>query len=118
MARPRWPSAPTPQRWAAHSPRPCADRIVEATELAAGRGWPILGVWHCSGARLADGVESMDGCGRMFRAMSAASGKVPQISIVVGPAAGAAAYGPALTDFVLMSTRPGCSSRGRRWSAQ
>ncbi|MGN3955135.1 acyl-CoA carboxylase subunit beta [Streptomyces sp. WAC8370] len=80
-----------------------ADRIVEAIEFAVEHGRPVIGVWHCGGARLTDGVESMDGAGRMFRAMTAASGRVPQISVVVGPAAGAAAYGPALTDFVIMS---------------
>ncbi|AEW99637.1 carboxyl transferase domain-containing protein [Streptantibioticus cattleyicolor] len=80
-----------------------ADRIVEAIRFAVDHDRPVVGVWHCGGARLADGVESMDGAGRMFRAMTAASGRVPQISVVVGPAAGAAAYGPALTDFIVMS---------------
>src|ERR1041384_7456487 len=49
------------------------------------------------------GVESMDGVGRMFAAMTRASGVVPQISVILGPAAGAAAYGPALTDIVIMT---------------
>lgn len=80
-----------------------ADRIVQAIDVALRHHWPVVGLWHCGGARLADGVESMDGAGRMFRAMSAASGRIPQISVVVGPAAGAAAYGPALTDFIVMS---------------
>jgi acetyl-CoA/propionyl-CoA carboxylase carboxyl transferase subunit len=45
----------------------------------------------------------MDGVGRVFAAMIRASGRVPQISVVLGPAAGAAAYGPALTDVVIMA---------------
>jgi acetyl-CoA/propionyl-CoA carboxylase carboxyl transferase subunit len=78
-------------------------RIAAAIDTAVRASIPIIGVWHSGGARLADGVESMDGVGRMFRAMIRASGKVPQISVVLGPAAGGAAYGPALTDIVIMS---------------
>jgi len=82
---------------------PGADRIIEAIELATAGGIPVLGLWHSGGAKLADGVESMDGVGRMFAAMTRASGRIPQISVVLGPAAGAAAYGPALTDIVIMA---------------
>lgn len=78
-------------------------RIVEAIELAVRERCPVVGVWHSGGAKLADGVESMDGVGQMFTAMTRASGRVPQISLVVGPAAGAAAYGPALTDVIVMA---------------
>jgi len=77
--------------------------IVDAIERAVRERVPVIGLWHSGGARLADGVESMDGVGRMFAAMTHASGRVPQISVVLGPAAGAAAYGPALTDIVIMS---------------
>ncbi|MGQ0838200.1 acyl-CoA carboxylase subunit beta [Actinokineospora sp.] len=80
-----------------------ADRIIDAIELAVRLRVPVIGLWHSGGAKLADGVESMDGVGRMFAAMTRASGRVPQISVVLGPAAGAAAYGPALTDVVIMS---------------
>jgi acetyl-CoA/propionyl-CoA carboxylase carboxyl transferase subunit len=77
--------------------------IVTAIETAMRERCPVLGVWHCGGARLAEGVESLDGVGQVFAAMIHASGRVPQISVVVGPAAGGAAYGPALTDVVIMS---------------
>jgi acetyl-CoA/propionyl-CoA carboxylase carboxyl transferase subunit len=80
-----------------------ADRIIHAIDLAVRDRTPIVGLWHSGGAKLADGVESMDGAGRMFMAMIRASGRVAQISVVLGPAAGAAAYGPALTDIVVMS---------------
>ncbi len=79
------------------------DKIVAAIETARCEGSAVIGLWHSGGARLADGVESMDGVGRVFAAMVAASGHVPQLSVVLGPAAGAAAYGPALTDIVIMS---------------
>ena len=80
-----------------------AQRIVEAIEAAVRMCCPVIGLWHSGGAKLADGVESMDGVGRMFAAMTRASGAIPQISVVLGPAAGAAAYGPALTDVIIMS---------------
>ena len=80
-----------------------SDRIIDAIDLAVRERCPVIGVWHSGGAKLADGVESMDGVGRMFAAMTRASGRIPQISVVVGPAAGAAAYGPALTDIVIMA---------------
>ncbi len=79
------------------------DRIIEAIEIAVRDRCPVIGIWHSGGAKLADGVESMDAVGRMFAAMTRASGRVPQISVVVGPAAGAAAYGPALTDIIIMA---------------
>jgi acetyl-CoA/propionyl-CoA carboxylase carboxyl transferase subunit len=78
-----------------------ATRIVAAIEGAVRERCPVVGVWHSGGAKLTDGVESMHGMGQMFAAMTHASGRVPQISVVVGPAAGAAAYGPALTDMVI-----------------
>jgi acetyl-CoA/propionyl-CoA carboxylase carboxyl transferase subunit len=61
-------------------------------------------LWHSGGARLAEGVEALHAVGLVFQAMIRASGRVPQISVVLGPAAGGGAYGPALTDVVIMSS--------------
>ncbi|MDG4830607.1 carboxyl transferase domain-containing protein [Solwaraspora sp. WMMD1047] len=80
-----------------------AEHVVAAIQLALWKHWPVIGVWHSGGARLTEGVDSLDGAGRMFAVMTKASGRIPQISVVLGPAAGAAAYGPALTDLVIMS---------------
>jgi acetyl-CoA/propionyl-CoA carboxylase carboxyl transferase subunit len=77
--------------------------IVTAIDAAVCEGRPVIGVLHSGGAALADGVEALDGVGRVFAAMIRASGRVAQISVVLGPAAGGAAYGPALTDLVIMS---------------
>ncbi|GAA1301457.1 acyl-CoA carboxylase subunit beta [Saccharothrix xinjiangensis] len=77
--------------------------IVEAIDTAVRERTPVIGVWHSGGARLPEGVESLDGMGQMFAAMIRASGRVPQVSVVVGPAAGGGAYGPALTDVVIMA---------------
>jgi acetyl-CoA/propionyl-CoA carboxylase carboxyl transferase subunit len=77
--------------------------IVAAYSEATSRDVPIIGLWHSGGARLAEGVASLHAVGTVFTAMTMASGRVPQISVVLGPAAGGAAYGPALTDIVILS---------------
>jgi acetyl-CoA/propionyl-CoA carboxylase carboxyl transferase subunit len=76
--------------------------VVDAYERAMADGVPIIGLWHSGGARLAEGVLSLHAVGRIFAAMTHASGRIPQISVVLGPAAGGGAYGPALTDIVVM----------------
>src|SRR5260221_3108968 len=86
--------------------------IVTAYDRALEIGAPILGLWHSGGARLREGVESLHAVGLVFAAMTRASGKVPQISVVLGAAAGGAAYGPALTDLVILSTHGRISVAG------
>ncbi|MGO1049224.1 acyl-CoA carboxylase subunit beta [Crossiella sp. CA198] len=80
----------------------CA-HLVTAIDTALRERIPIIGLWHSGGARLAEGVAALDAVGQVFAAIVRASGKVPQISVVLGPAAGGAAYGPALTDVVIMA---------------
>ncbi len=77
--------------------------IVAAYDEAVAHGVPVIGLWHSGGARLREGVESLHAVGTVFAAMTRASGVVPQISVVLGAAAGGAAYGPALTDVVILS---------------
>jgi acetyl-CoA/propionyl-CoA carboxylase carboxyl transferase subunit len=77
--------------------------VVDAIDAAVRERVPVVALWHSGGARLAEGVVALDGVGQVFAAMVRASGRVPQISVVLGPAAGGAAYGPALTDIVVMS---------------
>jgi acetyl-CoA/propionyl-CoA carboxylase carboxyl transferase subunit len=76
--------------------------ILVAYEKALADGVPVVGLFHSGGARLAEGVLSLHAVGQVFAMMTRASGKVPQISLVLGPAAGGAAYGPALTDIVVL----------------
>ena len=77
--------------------------IVNAYDTAIEEQSPIVGIWHSGGARLAEGVRALHAVGTVFEAMIRASGYIPQISVVVGFAAGGAAYGPALTDVVVMA---------------
>jgi acetyl-CoA/propionyl-CoA carboxylase carboxyl transferase subunit len=76
--------------------------IVDAIDTALRERMPVVGIWHSGGARLAEGVTALHAVGEVFAAIVRASGRIPQISVVLGPAAGGAAYGPALTDLVIM----------------
>ncbi|MGH3344093.1 MAG: carboxyl transferase domain-containing protein [Carbonactinosporaceae bacterium] len=76
--------------------------ILTAYERALADGSPVIGLWHSGGARLREGVRSLHAVGQVFAIMTRASGRIPQISVVLGAAAGGAAYGPALTDVVVL----------------
>ena len=77
--------------------------IVSAYKEAMAAQLPIVGIWHSGGARLSDGVASLDAFGEVFQSMISASGRIPQLSLVLGPTAGGGAYGPALTDVVVLA---------------
>lgn len=77
--------------------------ILAAYREAMAYQLPIIGLWHSGGARLSDGVLSLDAFGQVFHAMVSASGRIPQLSLVLGPTAGGGAYGPALTDVVVLA---------------
>jgi len=80
-----------------------ADRIAETIARANKGGTPVVGINDSGGARIQEGVASLDGYGRVFSANVAASGRVPQISVILGACAGGAVYSPALMDLTIMS---------------
>lgn len=79
-----------------------ADRIAEAQELSVTTGTPFVQINDSGGARIQEGVLSLHGYARIFRANTLASGVVPQLSVILGPCAGGAVYSPGITDFVFM----------------
>ena len=79
-----------------------ADRIVAAQEDALKNRVPFIQINDSGGARIQEGVLSLDGYARIFRANTASSGVIPQISVILGPCAGGAVYSPAITDFIFM----------------
>lgn len=79
-----------------------AKKVANIMDLAAKNGCPIIGVNDSGGARIQEGVVSLDGYGQIFYRNSIYSGVVPQISLIMGPSAGGAVYSPAITDFVFM----------------
>jgi propionyl-CoA carboxylase beta chain len=78
------------------------EKICRIMDIAVEIGCPIIGLNDGGGARLQEGVAAMALYAEIFRRNSAASGVVPQISVIMGPCAGGAAYSPALTDFTVM----------------
>jgi propionyl-CoA carboxylase beta chain len=78
------------------------EKIIKVMDHALKTGVPMIGILDSGGARIQEGVVALGKYGEIFRRNTAASGVIPQISIVMGPAAGGAVYSPALTDFVIM----------------
>ncbi|WP_273126261.1 acyl-CoA carboxylase subunit beta [Bacillus weihaiensis] len=79
-----------------------AKKIAAVMDMAAKNGTPFVGLNDSGGARIQEGVLSLDGYGQIFHRNSIYSGVIPQISVILGPCAGGAVYSPAITDFVFM----------------
>lgn len=78
------------------------EKIVKVQKFALRNGCPVIGINDGGGARIQEGVDSLAMFADIFRMNVRASGVVPQISVIMGPCAGGAAYSPALTDYVIM----------------
>ncbi|MFJ7205910.1 acyl-CoA carboxylase subunit beta [Streptomyces sp. NPDC098789] len=79
-----------------------AAKIHKVMDLALAAGAPLVSLNDGAGARIQEGVSALAGYGGIFQRNTRASGVIPQISVMLGPCAGGAAYSPALTDFVFM----------------
>ncbi|MDD5338976.1 MAG: carboxyl transferase domain-containing protein [Dehalococcoidales bacterium] len=79
-----------------------ARKICRIMDLAMKMKVPMVGFIDSGGARIQEGINALDGYSNIFFRNSCASGVIPQISAVMGPAAGGAVYSPAMTDFVFM----------------
>ncbi len=79
-----------------------ARKMTKIMDLAMKVGVPVIGLNDSGGARIQEGVDSLAGYAEVFYRNVLASGVIPQISAIMGPAAGGAVYSPALTDFVFM----------------
>jgi propionyl-CoA carboxylase beta chain len=77
-------------------------KIARIQEMALQLGAPIIGLIDSGGARIQEGIRSLAAYARIFRNNVRSSGIIPQISVIMGPAAGGAVYSPALTDFIFM----------------
>ena len=81
------------------------EKIVKIIDFALKTGCPLIGINEGGGARIQEGVASLAMYGEIFRRNTRASGVIPQISLIMGAAAGGHVYSPALTDFVVMVDR-------------
>ena len=79
-----------------------AKKITHVQQLAVKNGTPFIQINDSGGARIQEGVLSLEGYGEIFKWNTFASGVIPQISVILGPCAGGAVYSPAITDFVFM----------------
>jgi acetyl-CoA carboxylase carboxyltransferase component len=79
-----------------------AEKIIKVQRMALKAGCPIIGLADSGGARIQEGIDSLNGYGQIFFNNTIASGVIPQISVILGPTAGGAVYSPGLTDFVFM----------------
>lgn len=77
-------------------------KICRVMDLAVRDGAPVIGLIDSGGARIQEGIKSLAGYAEIFRRNAQYSGVIPQISLMLGPCAGGAAYSPALTDFIIM----------------
>src|SRR5579863_226154 len=78
------------------------EKIVKVMDHAMKAGCPVIGINDGGGARIQEGVVALGLFAEIFFRNVRASGVIPQISLIMGPAAGGAVYSPAITDFVLM----------------
>ncbi|MFW6218963.1 MAG: acyl-CoA carboxylase subunit beta [Bacteroidota bacterium] len=82
-----------------------AAKIAKIQDMAIKMGAPIIGLIDSGGARIQEGIASLAGYASIFHRNVHASGVIPQISVIMGPAAGGAVYSPALTDFIFMTNK-------------
>lgn len=79
-----------------------AAKICKVMDMAVKMGAPMVGICDSGGARIQEGLDALKGFGDIFYRNTLASGVIPQISMILGPCAGGAAYSPAICDFVFM----------------
>jgi propionyl-CoA carboxylase beta chain len=82
-----------------------AAKIAKIQDMALKMGAPVIGLIDSGGARIQEGVASLAGYAAIFKRNVDASGVIPQISVIMGPAAGGAVYSPSITDFVFMTNK-------------
>jgi propionyl-CoA carboxylase beta chain len=82
-----------------------AAKIAKIQDMALKVGAPMVGIIDSGGARIQEGVASLAGYAAIFRRNVQSSGVIPQISVIMGPAAGGAVYSPSITDFVFMTNK-------------
>lgn len=84
-----------------------AKKITKLMDHALRNGCPVIGIMDSGGARIQEGIMSLDGFADIFFHNQLASGVVPQITASIGPSAGGSVYSPAMTDFVIMVEKAG-----------
>ena len=84
-----------------------ANKISKVLEMAERARVPIVCIWDGGGQRALDGVHSLAATGVMLDYFVACSGRVPIISVVLGPVVGVSALAAGLADFVILGEENG-----------
>lgn len=82
-------------------------KICHIMDMALKMKSPYIAIYDSGGARIEEGITSLDGYSSMFYRNTRASGVIPQIAVIMGPCAGGACYAPGLSDFIFMSEKTG-----------
>ncbi len=80
-------------------------KICHIMDMALQMKVPYVSINDSGGARIEEGISSLDGYSGIFYRNTKASGVIPQISVILGPCAGGACYSPAITDFIFMAKK-------------
>ena len=80
-----------------------AMKICRIMDMAFDSKAPLIGIYDSGGARIEEGIDSLNGYSGIFRRNTRASGVIPQIAVMMGPCAGGACYSPAICDFIFMT---------------
>lgn len=84
-----------------------AQKIKKVMDMAIAEKAPFVEINDSGGARIEEGIDSLNGYAGMFRRHVQMSGVAPQIAVIMGPCAGGACYSPALCDFIFMTQENG-----------
>ncbi len=82
-------------------------KFVRAVDFAKDNGWPFVGMNDSGGARLQEGMDTLESYGWLFRSQILASGIIPQIALLMGPCLGGQAYHPVMQDFLIQTRHTG-----------
>ncbi len=82
-------------------------KFVRAIELAKDMGIPFVGMNDSGGARLQEGMDTLEAYGWLFHSQIMASGIIPQIALLMGPCLGGQAYHPIMQDFLIQCRKTG-----------
>lgn len=77
-------------------------KACKIIDMAFRAGAPFVQIIDSGGLRLQEGQDASEWYAQLFRRHILYNGVIPQVSLMMGPCGGGAAYGPALSDFIIM----------------
>ena len=84
-----------------------AKKIAKVVEMAEKSKVPIVGIWACGGQRAQDGIAALAGTGELLDRLVQCSGRIPMISLVLGPVVSVSALAASLADFTILGQEHG-----------